>query len=75
MEKWLFLGLQEHEEGHGAIAVQTGRETLDALKKLAPERTCQGAKAAASPAAEAVIDRGKKEQAAFDEREGGASFH
>ena len=77
VEKWRsFLELlKRHEEGHGAIAVQTGREVLDALKKLSPERTCQGARAAATLASDAVIERGKKEQAAFDQREGGASFH
>ena len=77
VEKWRsFLELlKKHEEGHGSIAVRTGGEVLDALKKLSPERTCQGARAAATLASDGVIERGKKEQAAFDEREGGASFH
>lgn len=77
VEKWRsFLDLlKRHEEGHGAIAVRTGGEVLDALKKLTLDRTCKAAKESASLSAESVIERGKKEQAAFDERDGGASFH
>ena len=77
VEKWRsFLELlKRHEEGHGTIAVRTGGEVLDALKKLPSDRTCKAAKESASLSAESVIERGRKEQAAFDQREGGASFH